>query len=99
MPMVIRPELWADWLDPGNSDTAGLLGLMAPAGSGGLLIRPVSTQVNSVRNNGPALIEPAEPEPAGPDSAGRPGEPPGRSPRLPSGASPGAPGSDPDTLF
>ena len=104
MPMVIRPELWADWLDPGNSDTAVLLGLMAPAGSGGLLIRPVSTQVNSVRNNGPRLIEPAGPEPAesepaGPDSAGRPGEPPARSPRLRSGASPGAPGSDPDTLF
>jgi len=114
MPMVIRPELWADWLDPGNSDTAGLLALMAPAGSGALLTRPVSTQVNSVRNNGPRLIEaagreaagpeaagpePAEPEPAGPDSAGRPGEPPARSPRLRSGASPGAPGSDPDTLF
>jgi putative SOS response-associated peptidase YedK len=134
MPMVIRPELWADWLDPGNSDTAGLLALMAPAGSGALLTRPVSTQVNSVRNNGPGLIEPAgpeaakrepaepeaavpeaakpepaepepaepepaEPEPAGPDSAGRPGEPPARSPRLRSGASPGAPGSDPDTLF
>jgi putative SOS response-associated peptidase YedK len=99
MPMVIRPELWADWLDPGNSDTADVLGLMAPAGSSGLLTRPVSTQVNSVRNNGPGLIEPAEPEPAGPDSAGRPGEPPARSPRLPSGASPGDPGSDPDTLF
>ena len=99
MPMVIRPELWADWLDPGNSETADLLGLMAPAGSSGLITRRVSTEVNSVRNNGPALIEPAEPEPAGPDPAGRPGEPPARSPRLPSGASPGAPGSDPDTLF
>jgi putative SOS response-associated peptidase YedK len=104
MPMVIRPELWADWLDPGNSDATGLLGLMAPAGSGDLITRPVSTQVNSVRNNGPRLIEPAgpepaKPEPAGPDSAGRPGEPPARSPRLRSGASPGAPGCDPDTLF
>ena len=104
MPMVIRPELWADWLDPGNSDATGLLGLMAPAGSGDLITRPVSTQVNSVRNNGPRLIEPAGPEPAesepaGPDSAGRPGEPPARSPRLRSGASPGAPGCDPDTLF
>jgi putative SOS response-associated peptidase YedK len=109
MPMVIRPELWADWLDPGNSDTADLLGLMAPAGASGLITRPVSTEVNSVRNNGPALIEPAEPEPAEPepaehepagqDSAGRPGEPPARSPRLRSGASPGVPGNDPDTLF
>jgi len=99
MPMVIRPELWADWLDPGNSDTADLLGLMAPAVSSGLIARPVSTEVNSVRNNGPRLIEPAEPEPAGPDSAGQPGEPPARSLRLRSGAPPGVPGSDPDTLF
>jgi putative SOS response-associated peptidase YedK len=94
MPMVIQPELWADWLDPGNTDTGDLLGLMAPAGSGGLVIRPVSTAVNSVRNNGPELIEPAEPE-----AAGLPGEPPARSPRLRSGASRGAPGSSPDTLF
>jgi len=99
MPMVIQPELWADWLDPGNTDTGDLLGLMAPAGSGGLVIRPVSTAVNSVRNNGPGLIEPAEPESAGRASSGSPGEPPARSPRLPSGASQGAPGSSPDTLF
>src|SRR5580700_6590442 len=75
MPMVIQPELWADWLDPGNTDTGDLLGLMAPAGSGGLVIRPVSTAVNSVRNNGPGLIEPAEPESAGRASSGSPGEP------------------------
>ena len=61
MPMVIRPEFWADWLDPGNDDTGDLLGLLAPAGSGGLISRPVSTAVNSVRNNGPRLIEPVEP--------------------------------------
>jgi putative SOS response-associated peptidase YedK len=109
MPMVIEPALWADWLDPGNSDPGDLLGLLAPAGSGGLISRPVSTAVNSVRNNGPRLIEPAcpepagpesaGPEPAGPDSAGLPGEPPARSPRLRSGAARGAPGSGPDTLF
>ena len=66
MPMVIGPERWADWLDPGSSDVADLLSLLAPASSGGLIWRPVSTAVNSVRNNGPALIEPAEPEPGRP---------------------------------
>jgi putative SOS response-associated peptidase YedK len=66
MPMVIGPERWADWLDPGSSDAADLLPLLAPASAGRLTWRPVSTAVNSVRNNGPALIEPAEPEPGGP---------------------------------
>src|SRR6266487_427275 len=90
MPMVIRPDLWADWLDPGNIDTGDARGLLAPAISGELISYPVSTAVNSVRNNGPRLIEPAEPEP---------GEPPARSARLPSAETGGASGSSPDTLF
>ena len=97
MPMVIRPDLWADWLDPGNNDTGDARGLLAPAISGELMSYPVSTTVNSVRNNGPGLIEPAEPEPPG--SAGAQGEPPARARRLRTAASPGASGSDPDTLF
>ncbi len=97
--MVIRPELWTDWLDPGNSDTSDLLGLLAPAGSGGLISYPVSTAVNSVRNNGPLLIERAEPGAAEHGSAGSPAEPPARSPRLPSAASRGASISSRDTLF
>ena len=113
MPMVIRPELWADWLDPGNSDTDGLLGLLAPAGAGRLIWRPVSTEVNSVRNNGPRLIEPAEPEPgapgsAAPGSAGAPGlrglpgsrgEPLAGSLVARSGARRDASASSPGTLF
>jgi putative SOS response-associated peptidase YedK len=99
MPMVIRPDLWADWLDPGNNDTGELQGLLAPAVSGELISYPVSTAVNSVRNNGPGLIEPAEPEPAGPGSAGSQGEPPARARRLRAAASPAGPGSSPDTLF
>ena len=90
MPMVIRPDRWADWLDPGNNDTGDVRGLLAPAVSGELISYPVSTAVNSVRNNGPRLIEPAEPEP---------GEPPARSARLPSAETGGASGSSPDTLF
>jgi putative SOS response-associated peptidase YedK len=90
MPMVIRPDRWADWLDPGNNDTGDVRGLLAPAVTGELISYPVSTAVNSVRNNGPRLIEPAEPEP---------GEPPARSGRLPSAETGGASGSSPDTLF
>jgi putative SOS response-associated peptidase YedK len=68
-PMVIAPDNWADWLDPANNEKGQLLTLMRPAtfsGPGGLASYPVSTAVNSVRNNGPSLIEPlgeAEPPP------------------------------------
>jgi len=58
MPMVIRPESWADWLDPANTEPGDLQALLAPAMAGGLATYPVSTAVNSVRNNGPELIEP-----------------------------------------
>jgi len=68
-PMVIAPDDWPDWLDPANNAKGPLLAVMRPAtssGSGGLASYPVSTAVNSVRNNGPSLIEPlgeAEPPP------------------------------------
>jgi putative SOS response-associated peptidase YedK len=65
MPMVIEPARWTDWLDPGNSDKADLLALLAPATSGALETYPVSMAVNSVRNNGPDLMEPLAAEPGG----------------------------------
>jgi putative SOS response-associated peptidase YedK len=65
MPMVIQPDSWADWLDPAADDTAGLMALLAPAASDGLISYPVSTAVNSVRNNGPRLIERVQPDGAG----------------------------------
>ena len=52
---------WDHWLDPDAPIDEGLL-----RGHGDLdriEIREVSRLVNSVRNNGPELIEPAEPEP------------------------------------
>ena len=58
MPMIIDPASWDDWLDPANSDVADLRALLAPAAASGLTTYPVSTEVNSVRNNGPQLIEP-----------------------------------------
>jgi putative SOS response-associated peptidase YedK len=60
-PMVIPPKSWDDWLDPANNEKELLLATMLPAtssGAGGLASHPVSTTVNSVRNNGPDLIEP-----------------------------------------
>jgi putative SOS response-associated peptidase YedK len=60
MPMIIDEPRWADWLDPETSDVSDLRALLVPAAVSGLQTYPVSTQVNSVRNNGPWLIEPLE---------------------------------------
>jgi putative SOS response-associated peptidase YedK len=60
-PMVVAPDNWADWLDPANNERELLLATMRPAtaaGRDGLSSYPVSTAVNSVRNNGSSLIEP-----------------------------------------
>jgi len=59
MPMIIDRGGWDDWLNPGNNDVADLQALLIPAMVGDLTTWPVSTAVNSVRNNGPHLIEPS----------------------------------------
>jgi putative SOS response-associated peptidase YedK len=59
MPLTISERDWDHWLDPDAAIDDGLL-----KGHGDLdriSIREVSRLVNSVRNNGPELIEPAEP--------------------------------------
>jgi putative SOS response-associated peptidase YedK len=100
MPMVIEPDRWPDWLDPAHDDPAGLAALLAPAASAGLIAYPVSTAVNSVRNNGPDLIKRIEPGPAGWGARGADqGAPTARSPRSRSAASQGVSGSAPDKLL
>lgn len=74
MPMIIERSSWTDWLDPVNSDTADLRGLLTPAAVSGLTTYPVSTAVNSVRNNGPELIEPTDPRLVAQLAAARHGE-------------------------
>ena len=72
-PMVIPPQSWDDWLDPANKDKELLLAMMLPAtssGAGGLGSYPVSTAVNSVRNNGPDLIEPLPAQSSGQSAGG-----------------------------
>lgn len=57
MPVLVDPAHWEAWLDPQFSgDPMGLLNPAANAAS--LEAYPVSTLVNSVRNNGPELLEP-----------------------------------------
>jgi|SRR5580700_111195 putative SOS response-associated peptidase YedK len=88
MPMVIEPARWADWLDPTATSAEALHGLMTPAASVHLTTYPVSTEVNSVRHNGPGLIEPMEG-----DSG------PAESPRAGAGGRSGASRGAPSTLF
>mgnify|MGYP006299080001 CR=1 FL=1 len=62
MPVILEPDAWDAWLDPGMEDAAMLDALLVPASNDVLEIYPVSRAVSSPRNNGPELIEPAEPE-------------------------------------
>jgi putative SOS response-associated peptidase YedK len=58
MPLLVEPDRYAAWLDPARNDPDGLRELLVPAAPGRLEAYPVSTEVNSVRNNGPQLVEP-----------------------------------------
>jgi putative SOS response-associated peptidase YedK len=60
MPLVLPAGSWARWLDPGVTDPTDLVGPWDEAAGEHLELRPVSTQVNSVRNDGPELIERVE---------------------------------------
>jgi putative SOS response-associated peptidase YedK len=65
MPLMVEPERWHSWLDPGTAKDS-LLDLLVPAAPGSLEAYPVSTLVGNVRNNGPELLEPLPLEPDGP---------------------------------
>jgi len=58
MPMIVQPDRWDAWLDPGLTDPDRVRGLLVPAMAGTMEAYPVSTAVNNVRNNGPELIKP-----------------------------------------
>jgi putative SOS response-associated peptidase YedK len=73
MPLLVEPERYAAWLDPTVSDPDQLRSLLVPAAPGRLEAYPVSTEVNSVRNNGPQLLDPLPTEP--PARADEDGEP------------------------
>jgi putative SOS response-associated peptidase YedK len=62
MPLMLSPEHWKDWLDPDNQDVSGLLTMPDQALIDSLELRPVSDQVNNVRNNGPELLDEVQPE-------------------------------------
>ena len=54
MPVVLEPADWSLWLGEAEGDAAGL---MVPAAEGVLRLWPVSSRVNSVRNDDAALLD------------------------------------------
>jgi len=68
MPLLLSADVWSDWLDPDVADVPELLGAPSRRLVESLELRPVSTRVNSVRNNGPELIERIDATPAGPET-------------------------------
>jgi putative SOS response-associated peptidase YedK len=79
MPVLLPQEAWTRWLDPALPDVSELMPLLRPAPDDVLALIPVSTRVNSVRNDGPDLMEPVTPgaaeAPATSRRRGRPDEP------------------------
>jgi putative SOS response-associated peptidase YedK len=73
MPLMVEADRWSEWLDPaagkggdGSADADALKRLLVPAAPGRLEAYPVSTAVNSVRNNGPELLDPLAVDEASP---------------------------------
>jgi putative SOS response-associated peptidase YedK len=59
MPVALDHDHWRRWLDPEFGDRSALQAMLAPRG--GMTEHPVSSLVNSVKNDGPQLIERWEP--------------------------------------
>jgi putative SOS response-associated peptidase YedK len=64
MPVILPPKAWDTWLDRDNQDLDEVSGLLVPAPKELLTLRPVSTQVNNVRNKGEDLVTEVDPDAA-----------------------------------
>ncbi|MFX0575548.1 SOS response-associated peptidase [Nocardia nepalensis] len=60
MPLPMPREHWDAWLDPDHPAPATLLETPSAESVAGIVARPVSSLVNSVRNNGPELLAPLD---------------------------------------
>ena len=58
MPVRVAADRWDAWLNPEDSDVASAMDLLRGPVGVPLRARPVSTRVNSARNDGPELVEP-----------------------------------------
>ena len=62
MPVILPPDAWDTWLDREEQDLDLLGKLLVPAPSHLTTMRPISTQVNNVRNDGPELTHEIDPD-------------------------------------
>jgi putative SOS response-associated peptidase YedK len=58
MPVILQPEDWAAWLQPGELDPGDVSVLLQPAPPDLLRSYPVSPAVNNTRAEGPELVAP-----------------------------------------
>ena len=58
MPVIVKPEDYARWLDPACERAEELMPLLRPYANDALVALPVSRVVNSPRNDRPECIEP-----------------------------------------
>ena len=58
-PVIVPAAMYGDWLDPETTGKDDVRQMLEAFGEPVLIPRTVSDRVNSVRNNGPELIEPA----------------------------------------
>ena len=60
MPVILPSEACAEWLNPDNEESEDLIKLLVPYAWADIEAYPVATTVNSPRNQGKELIEPAD---------------------------------------
>lgn len=58
-PVIVPPEMYGAWLNPGTTAKNDVQDLLDAMPEPVLTPRVVTDRVNSVRNNGPELLEPA----------------------------------------
>ncbi len=61
MPVILPAKHYDEWLDPANQHVDALRALLAPFPAEEMSAYPVSTYVNSPRNEGPECVKPLEP--------------------------------------
>ncbi len=61
MPLVLPQRRWQEWLDPDRTEVGELLSGLDGEVPDELELRPVSPEVNTIRNNHPGLLERVDP--------------------------------------
>jgi putative SOS response-associated peptidase YedK len=56
MPVILDPEVYDEWLDPGMTDKARLSALLVAHDASKMVAVPANPRVNNARNEGPACL-------------------------------------------